>query len=217
MSTTTLYGFTEHANNQLQRDTLLVAAARRGLTEAFDELQRIYSRRLYRTILSITRSPEDTEDALQDTFFRAFTSLQNFEGRSSIHSWLTRIAINTALMLLRKKRTRSEVLFDPGCEPQEGIQHFELVDHSLNPEQQLDQTQRRVRLLCAIQKLDPKLRTPLLIHMEHGCSNKEIGQSLDLSEATVKSRLYRARKRLMKSHLSGSTKRRNRVGASALN
>jgi RNA polymerase sigma-70 factor, ECF subfamily len=210
MSITALCGVMEQANNRFHRDALLVAAAKQGAAEAFDRLQLLYSRQLYRTILSITRSPEDTEDVLQDTFLRAFTSLHHFEGRSNIYSWLTRIAINTALMLLRKRRTHSEVLFDPEGQPQEESPHFELVDSSLNPEQLLDQTQRRVRLLRTVQKLDPKLRTPLLIYMHQGWSIKEIGQSLDLSEAAIKSRLYRARKRILKAHLSGSVRNRNR-------
>jgi RNA polymerase sigma-70 factor, ECF subfamily len=114
---------------RIQRDNQIVSAAHRGLSEAFDELQRTYSRLLYRTIYSIMKSPEDTEDALQDTFLRAYSSLDQFEeGRSTIYSWLTRIAINSALATLRKRRARPELLFDPNEKPGEDSPRFDLKD-----------------------------------------------------------------------------------------
>src|SRR5580658_10918841 len=97
-------------------DLELVAAAKAGSNAAFEELQSRYSHRLYRRIQSITRNHEDAEDALQDTFLRAYLSLDSFEGRSQFSSWLTRIAINSALMLLRRRRTRAEVPLEPASE-----------------------------------------------------------------------------------------------------
>ena len=85
----------------------IVAAAQAGSSAAFAELHSIYSGRLYQTILSITRNPHDAEEALQETFFKAYRAIKTFEGKSKIYSWLTRIAINSALMILRKRRIRS--------------------------------------------------------------------------------------------------------------
>ena len=85
----------------LAGDEDLLLAARGGSHAAFAELQKIYSHRLYKRILSITRNREDAEDALQDTFLRAYLALPSFEGRSRFSSWLTRIGINSALMILR--------------------------------------------------------------------------------------------------------------------
>lgn len=82
----------------------LVSAACEGSSSAFGQLQTLYSRHLYRTIMRITKNKEDAEDVLQDTFMCAFLSLRSFERRSSFYSWLTRIGINSALMLLRKRR-----------------------------------------------------------------------------------------------------------------
>jgi RNA polymerase sigma-70 factor, ECF subfamily len=179
-----------------QRDAQLMSAVLAGSSDAFAEIQRLYSGHLYSTIVAITRNREDAEDALQDTFLRAYRALPNFEGRSSFYSWLTRIAINSALMLLRKRRARPEVSFDPSFESGEEIPQIEVRDPAPNPEQICDQRQRRAGMLRAIEKLEPRLRGAIQFRMAHGSSLKEIARALDISEAAVKARLYRARARL---------------------
>jgi DNA-directed RNA polymerase specialized sigma24 family protein len=89
----------------------VVSAAQAGSAEAFRKLHVLYSRRLYKTIVAIMKNPQGAEDALQDTFLRAYLAIDRFEGRSNIYSWLTRIAINSAIMILRKRSARAEVLF----------------------------------------------------------------------------------------------------------
>jgi RNA polymerase sigma-70 factor, ECF subfamily len=179
-----------------RRDDQLVKEAQAGLPGAFAELYATYSPRLYKTILSITRNPEDAEDALQNTFLRVHFALHTFEGRSGIYSWLTRIAINSALMILRRRRTRPETLFDPHSDPREDTPCFEIKDSSPNPEQICDLRQRRIRVLHAIRNLDPRLQTPIRMQMTMGSSVKEIGCALNISQAAVKARLHRARRRL---------------------
>src|ERR1700733_5819150 len=88
----------------------IVSAPHADLQVAFEELHAIYSKRLYRTIVAITKNSDDAEDVLQDTFLRPYSAYATSEGRSSIYSWLTRIAINSALMVLRKRRVRCEFL-----------------------------------------------------------------------------------------------------------
>ena len=119
------------------------------------ELHALYSRRLYKTIVAITKNHEDAEDILQDTFLRAHLALHTFEGRSSIYSWLTRIAMNAALMILRKRRARAEILFDP--QPDSGVEAvcFEVKDTGPNPEEACDLRRRQARLLEAIGKAQP--------------------------------------------------------------
>jgi RNA polymerase sigma-70 factor (ECF subfamily) len=173
-----------------------VLAAQSGSSDAFETLERLYSRKLYRTIFGITKNREDAEDALQDTFMRAYRSLCNFEGRSSFYSWLTRIAINSALMTLRRRRSCPEVPFAPLHETEQDLSYHEVKDSSLNPEQIYDQRQRCFSVLRAIKDLEPNLRGAVQIRVMHGCSLKEIAQSLDVSVAAVKARLYRARVRL---------------------
>ena len=124
------------------RDLELVAATRAGSNAAFEELQSRYSRRLYRRIQFITRNHEDAEDALQETFLRAYLALDSFEGRSRFASWLTRIAINSALMVLRKRRSRPEVQFEPLPDSGEPSQTVDVRDAALNPEQHYDLRQR---------------------------------------------------------------------------
>jgi RNA polymerase sigma-70 factor (ECF subfamily) len=184
-----------------RRDARLVGAAQAGSSAAFAELQRLYSGPLYRTILKITRNKEDAEDALQDSFMRAFLSLCRFEGRSSFYSWLTRIGINSALIILRRRRSRAEVSFELYSDAPGESAEFEVRESSLDPEQICDQHQRRSQLFRAIQKLEPGLRAVVQLQITGDRSLEEIAGILKITEAAVKARLYRARQRLrMKSY-----------------
>src|ERR1700731_4916212 len=92
----------------INEDSLL-ATAKSGEAAAVDTLYRAHAEKLFRTVHRITRNREDAEDAVQDSFLRAFLHLQSFDGRSTFSTWLTRIAINSALMILRKKRNFREI------------------------------------------------------------------------------------------------------------
>jgi RNA polymerase sigma-70 factor (ECF subfamily) len=180
-----------------RREDPLVRAVQAEVPEAFAQLYAIYSPRLYRTITAITKNPEDAQDALQETFLRAHLRVHAFEGRSDIYSWLTRIAINCSLMILRKRRTRPEVLFDPQpdhrcCE----TTPFDVKDSAPNPEEAYDLRQRQTKTLRAIRRLDPKLQAALRMQMMRDWSVKEISQALNISVSAAKSRLYRARQQL---------------------
>jgi RNA polymerase sigma-70 factor, ECF subfamily len=178
------------------RIAALVTAARTGSSSAFAELQTLFSRPLYNTIMRITKNKEDAEDALQDTFLRAFQFLPGFEGRSSFYSWLTRIGINSALMLLRKRRIRSEVSFGLPSDNADQPLQFEPEDSAADPEQICIQREQYIRTLHAIQMLHPSLRIPILLQATREYSLKEIARELKITEAAVKARLYRARARL---------------------
>jgi len=188
-----------------RRDLELVAAAKAGSSAAFEELQNVYSRRLYNRIFAITRNREDAEDALQDTFLRTYVALASFEGRSQFSSWLTRIAITSALMTLRKRRRRAEVSFEAPSASSEQAPSLDFRDTALNPEQVYEQRQRCYRALRAVHKLHPKLKATLSTWMKEESSMREVAQVLDLSVAAVKARLHRARKRLLSS--TGVTER----------
>jgi RNA polymerase sigma-70 factor (ECF subfamily) len=178
----------------------IVSAHRATSLETFEELHAIYSRRLYRTIIAITKNPDDAEDALQDTFLRVYLARETFEGRSSIYSWLTRIAINSALVILRKRRARAEVLFDPQPDDRGETIPFEVRDSAPNPEEAYDLHHRELKTLRALCCLDPRLRAPIRMQLMHGRSVREISRALNISEAAVKARLYRARQRLCARH-----------------
>jgi RNA polymerase sigma-70 factor, ECF subfamily len=179
-----------------RRKDPLVTAVQAGVPGAFAQLYAIYSPRLYRTAIAITKNPEDAQDVLQETFLRAHLRVHRFEGRSSIYSWLSRIAINCAFMLLRKRRARPELFFDTQPDGRCETINFEPKDPALNPEEAYRLRQHQFSTLSAIRRLCPTLRSPLQMQMKHGWSVKEISQALNISESAVKSRLSRARQRL---------------------
>jgi RNA polymerase sigma-70 factor, ECF subfamily len=183
----------------------LVAAARSGSSAAFAELREIYARRVYRKLLIMTKNREDAEDALQDTFLRAYMALHTFEERSSFYTWVTRIAINSGLMILRRRRLRPEVSFDSTSETEEAS-GFEFKDTGPSPEYICVHRQRYAYMLRSIWKLQPRLRQVIEMQMTENRSIKEIAQALEISEAAVKSRLARARARLAGVHAVRSSK-----------
>jgi len=179
-----------------RRDEELLAAVRGGSHAAFEELQKLYSNRLYKRILSITKNHEDAEDALQDTFMRAFVALNSFEGRSRLFTWLTRIAINSALLIIRRRRTYVEVSFAPPSGSGLDAHEFDIRDSAPNPEEICNLKQRSNTLFSAIERLDSTSRTVIGIRITQEYSMKEIAHTLDVSVATVKAKLHRARKKL---------------------
>jgi RNA polymerase sigma-70 factor (ECF subfamily) len=192
-----------------RQDDRLVLAAQAGCAAAFAELRERYSPRIYRTIFAITKNREDAEDALQDSFLRAYLALHSFEGRANFSSWLTRIAINCSLMILRKRRARPEVSLNTSPEAEDDMPPFEFKDTAPNPEQSYVQRQRYLKLLRSIRKLTPNLREVVEIRGMRECSVKETAQLLEISEAATKSRLYRARTRLTASRAVDVPVRRN--------
>ena len=211
----TINGETQSSRNKsivqgiTAREVEIRTVPRTGSTMAFDELQKEYSPRLFKTILRITKNWEDAEDALQDTFLRAYLALHGFEGRSSVYSWLTRIAINSALMVLRRRRSRPEALLICSFEEGDSDSPLELKDSSSNPEQLCDLRQKRDHVLQAIRKLESPLRAPIEAQLAGGYSVKEVADTLNISVAAAKARLYRARVRLLQRALvhSGAGKR----------
>lgn len=188
--------FIDFKERSAMRDRQLVSEAQAGSSDSFAQLQFLYRRKLYNTIVAITKNREDAEDALQETFLRAYMGLRHFEGRSSVYSWLTRIAINSALMILRRRRLRAEVFVDSPSDEWDGNYSFEVKDTALNPEQMCTQQQRWTNVLYAIERLEPKLRAPILVLLTRECSMNEIARTLDITVAAVKTRLHRARRRL---------------------
>jgi RNA polymerase sigma-70 factor (ECF subfamily) len=185
-----------NGDNALSSDQHLVIAARSGCRSAFNELWNLYSQRVYRTVFNITKNKQDAEDALQDSFFRAFLSLESFEGRSSFYSWVTRIAINSALGMLRKRRCRPETSQDAAFQQEDQSAPREVIDLAPDPEQVYDQHQRCARLMQAIERLPASLQEAVQTRMTENCSVKEVASRLNISESAAKSRLYRARTRL---------------------
>lgn len=174
-------------------DAMLVAVARSGNSSAFVELSNRHSRRVLHKVYRITNNWQDAEDVLQESLMRAFVHLHTFECRASFSTWLTRIAINTALMLLRKRKGARRSAMDSSLDDIVQSESWEFRDHRDNPEQHYARQQRATIVSGAMLRLRPGSRRVLELQQAGELSNKEIAQSLGISEPAVKSRLLRAR------------------------
>jgi RNA polymerase sigma factor (sigma-70 family) len=172
-------------------DAALVTEARAGNHNAFDELCRRYSSRLMGSIRRILRDRCDAEDALQETLLSVFTHLKSFQGRSSVSTWMTRIAVNAALARLRKCRGTT-VSIDEAREETGLALSSVLPDGALDAERRLIQEQQEELLAKAIAQLPPSLRSVLVLRIRDEHSGKQIAEKMGISEAAVKSRLSRA-------------------------
>ncbi len=170
---------------------------RAGDEEAFSRLVEAYAPRLYRLLLKMLRHPQDAEDALQETFVKAYRALPNFDGRSQLSTWLYRIAVNEALMVLRRKEVET-ISVDAPLSPEEEQEHIELVDWCCIPEEELLSAETRQVLEEAVARLPASLRMVFLLRDVEGLSTREVAETLGLSEGAVKVRLSRARERLRK-------------------
>jgi RNA polymerase sigma-70 factor (ECF subfamily) len=176
-----------------QRDERLVSAAKTGSTAAFSELFSLYSRNILKRTLSITGNMQDAEDAMQDAFLRVFVYLKQFDGRSKFYTWLTRVAINSSLMLLRQRRTRRESSFEFASPSDDVCTFWEFEDARPNPEEFYDQTQRYRLILRSIRCLPANLRAAAEMRIIAGRSEAETAASLGISVSALKARMFRAR------------------------
>ena len=181
-----------------QNDEALVAAAKLGEHSALSELWNRHSKRAGCITYRITRNRQDAEDALQDAFLKVFLHLKTFDGRSAFSTWLTRIAINSALMILRKKRAHPETSIDSGGD-EETWHSWEFSDRRANTEEHFLKGESERRLQRAIQGLRPALRSIVEIQQVHDGSIKEIAEIAGISVAATKSRLLRAKITLRRS------------------
>jgi RNA polymerase sigma factor (sigma-70 family) len=176
-------------------DMYLVAAAKDGDNQAYAELCRRHSKQILRTVLRITRDVADAEDTLQEALLKAYIHIGRFEGRSAFSSWLTRIAINSALMLSRRKRSQPVYSFESGSDVDD-FKLPEFIDTSYSPEESCIQNALKEELDHAIRYLSPTLRAVMQIRYGEDASVSEIAKMLGISESAVKSRLLRARSQI---------------------
>jgi RNA polymerase sigma-70 factor, ECF subfamily len=175
-------------------DECLVSAAKAGNRSAFTELYERHSRKVLPRIYRITKNREDAEDAFQDAVLRAFVHLKSFEGRSNFTSWLTRIAINSALMILRKRRG-GEVSFEQISDDSEkNSRTWEPRDLAETAEAGYVRRETEELLRKAIQRLPCIFREAVELHLDREYSTNEIAQELGISPSATKTRLMRARK-----------------------
>ena len=174
----------------------LVTAAKGGDVGAYEQLVRKYDRNVFRIANHITQNREDAEDVVQDAFLKAFQNLDRFQGNSKFYTWLVRIAVNEALMRLRKRRNARTVSIDEDVETDEGSMPREVADWSPNPEQQYGSSELNEILTKTINGLSPGFKTVFVLRDIEGLSTEETAEALGLSVPAVKSRLLRARLQL---------------------
>ncbi len=181
-------------------DSELVALTQEGDTQAFDELMRRYSARIYGLIYNMTANHEDTGDLLQEVFAKAYRSIKGFRGNSAFYTWLHTIAVNMTINFLKKRGRHHKISLndlDPAA-----FQRDELQERSsgTDPVREADLAELQLKLNEALQKLSVEHRTVVTMFDIQGIPHKEISQILGVSEGTVRSRLHYAH-RLLQNYL----------------
>jgi RNA polymerase sigma-70 factor (ECF subfamily) len=177
-------------------EVALVDRARNGDADAFTGLVERYERKIYRLAKHITQNDEDAEDVLQETFLKAYSNLDTFQGQSKFYTWLVRIAVNEALMKLRKRKSDRTVSLDEPQDTGEETVTREIAVWDGDPEQRYSQEELRDILDRAVESLKPSFRTVFILRDIEELSTEETAESLGISVPAVKSRLLRARLQL---------------------
>jgi RNA polymerase sigma-70 factor (ECF subfamily) len=176
-------------------EPVLVAAAQAGDITAFETLVGRYERKILRLAQNITQNREDAEDVMQEAFLKAYEHLSGFQGNSRFYTWLVRIAVNQALMKLRKRRP-NQVSIDEEVNTGEDMIPREIEDWGPSPEDRYKQTELSDILSSEIADLEPPFRIVFQLRDIEELSTEETAEALGLSVPAVKSRLLRARLKL---------------------
>ncbi|MGB9457014.1 MAG: sigma-70 family RNA polymerase sigma factor [Bryobacteraceae bacterium] len=177
-------------------EAALVAQSREGDGRAFGELVRRYEGKIFRLAQHVTQNREDAEDVLQETFLKAYEHLDQFQGTARFYTWIVRIAVNQALMKLRRRRTDRSVSLDEAIDTGEDTIVREVAAWDENPEQKFSRAEFGQILDAAILGLEPAYRSVFVLRDIDELSTEETADALGLSIPAVKSRLLRARLQL---------------------
>ncbi len=175
-------------------DDALLRRIRAGDRDAFTDLMRRYNRRLYRVARSVLRDDAEAEDALQDAYLQAYRALPAFRGESALGTWLTRIVVNAALMRQRKTGRLAEVIelgADVGAD--DAALPRDRLDEPAQPELAALRAQTRRLIETGIDKLPAAFRTVFVLRAVEELTVEETAATLDIPEATVRTRYFRAR------------------------
>jgi RNA polymerase sigma-70 factor, ECF subfamily len=191
-------GQTVFANAPGAEDTALVTAAKSGDAQAFETLVRRYERRMLAVGMRFTGVREDAEDIVQESFQKAFVHLCKFEGKSSFSTWLTRIAINEGLMLLRRYRGLREISIDDSSDDEEISFELDIPDSAPGPESSYLQREQKRIVSSAVKRLNATTRKAMELRELGELSTVETARALGLSIAAVKARVFHGRRKLRK-------------------
>jgi len=181
-----------------QEEAALVAGAKIGDAAAFELLVQRHERKILSLAQRMTRNREDAEDVVQQSFQKAFVHLKNFEGESLFSTWLTRIAINEALMLLRRRRGSREVPIAESNTEDETALPLDIPDAGPNPEDSCLQREQERILSAAVNELTPGMRKAIELRELGELSTGETAQIMGLSVGAVKARVFHGRRKLQK-------------------
>jgi RNA polymerase sigma-70 factor, ECF subfamily len=173
-----------------------LAAAKRGDSAAFETLCKRSANTVFRLARRMMRNNEDAEDVVQESFQQAFVHLKSFNGDSRFSTWLSRIAINAALMKLRKKHRLWDVSLDESAESEESSSRIEVEDDGLNPEQLYAEKERQRILSEAMNDLTPGMRKAIELREIDERSTEETAQIMGISVGAVKARVFHGRRKL---------------------
>lgn len=173
--------------------TISIEALQAGDREAYAAMVEQYSDQLYRLALRMLGNPQEAEDVVQETYLNAFRAIHRFEGRSSLGTWLYRIAANQALMRLRKNQPDLVSVDEPLPGKEGSLIPRQLKDWCCLPEKDFMTHETQEQLELAINMLSPALKAAFVLRDLHGLSTREAADVLDISESAVKTRLLRAR------------------------
>jgi RNA polymerase sigma-70 factor (ECF subfamily) len=171
----------------------LLEAAKKGDRAAFGRLVRLHQRRVFACALQMLADKGEAEDAVQETFLRAYRAIERFDGRSELSTWLYRICVNVCLNALRKRRRVQPTdlsdprVPEPKADPTQG---------ETDPGQTVESAQMQARLAGALDKLSPSLRTTVVLVLIQGMPHKEASEVLGCPEGTVAWRIHEARRKL---------------------
>lgn len=174
----------------------LLSAAKTGDHHAFVELCRRHGPHVKRRIRRIVRNFEDAEDVFQETLMNAFSNLAGFRSQSTFRTWIMRIATNTSLMLLRRRRSHPESGFPIVASEGIEFEFLQVSDPRSNPEQFYSKLQARHRLICAVDRLPASFRILLEHHYQNEIALADAANAMGITVAAAKTRLFRARKAL---------------------
>ena len=193
----------------LDDETQLVAQAKAGRGVAWGKLFKRYEKKIYATASRMMRNHEDAEDVVQLSFQRAFMHLGGFHGDAKFSTWLTRIAINEALMMMRRRRLNTVPLADSSRKETDSVELIDMKDSRPSPEERYADLEQRTSLMTSVLGLRPTLRAVVLLRELRDLSTEETAKLLGISTAATKTRLFHARAMLRK-----NLERAGRIGKS---
>ena len=158
----------------------------KGDERAFERLVRENQNKIYAVCMNMLKNPHDAQDAAQDTFLKAYRNIRSFKSESKVETWLTRIAVNTCLDILRSRRETVDI-----------DEQYDLAGEE-TPETELEKNNRKRAVRKALQAMEPDMRSIIILRDINGHSYEEISEMLNLNLGTVRSRLSRAREKLKK-------------------